>query len=209
LSEEEQKKVEVFPIDRTTGISVPAMEWMIFDEMQNAPKSLFDAAMTRAEQNGKVVICGDIKQQDAISTKGLGMHRFLSAWDSIETRAKEMGETLQQLETKQKEGNKTVKDIEKVKTECEKLQKAAGAKKRMEVKGSTRVVKLDGSRAMRSTTTNEMNDMLDVCVLEHTQRKEQSMKEQDMKGVCDYMRETEQDMKNEWLQKEKLRQRTK
>ena len=37
LSEEDTKKVEVFLIDRTRGISVPAMEWMIFDEMQNAP----------------------------------------------------------------------------------------------------------------------------------------------------------------------------
>ena len=31
LSEEDGKKVEAFPIDRTRGISVPAMEWMIFD----------------------------------------------------------------------------------------------------------------------------------------------------------------------------------
>ena len=53
LSEEDQKKVEAFPIDRTRGLSVPAMEWMIFDEMQNAPKSLFDAATTRAEQDDK------------------------------------------------------------------------------------------------------------------------------------------------------------
>ena len=70
LSEEDQKKAEAFPIDRTRGLSVPAMEWMIFDEMQNAPKSRFDAAMTRAEQDGKVVICGDIKQQDVLSTNG-------------------------------------------------------------------------------------------------------------------------------------------
>ena len=34
FSEEDGKKVEAFPIDRTRGISVPAMGWMIFDEMQ-------------------------------------------------------------------------------------------------------------------------------------------------------------------------------
>ena len=62
-----------------------------------------------------------------------------------------------------------MKDIEKVRTECERLTRAAEAKSKMESKGSTRVVRLDGSRAMRSTTTNEMNDVLDVCVLEQTQ----------------------------------------
>ena len=87
LSEEDGKKVEEFPIDRTRGMSVPAMEWLIFDEMQNTPKSLFDAAMTRA-------ICGDI------ATKGLGMHRSLRTWDDIEVRVKTMEETLHHLETK-------------------------------------------------------------------------------------------------------------
>ena len=70
---------------------------MIFDEMQNAPKALFDATMTQAEQDGKVVICGDVKQQDAIATKELDMHRFLKAWDGIEMRSKEMEESLHQL----------------------------------------------------------------------------------------------------------------
>ena len=199
LSEEDGKKVEAFPIDRTRGILVPAMEWMIFDEMQNAAKALFDAAMTRAEQDGKVVICGDIKQQDAIATKGLGMHRFLKTWDGIEMRAKEMEETLQQLEMKQKEDTKAVKDIEKVRTECGRLRRAAEAKNKMESKGSTRVVKLDGSRAMRSTTTNEMNDMLDVCVLEHTQKEKQSVGKQEL---VNYMRDNEQEMKDAWFQRE-------
>ena len=117
LSEEDGKKVEAFPIDRTRGISVPAMDWMIFDEMQNTPKALFGATMTRAEQDDKVVICGDIKQQDVIATKGLGMHTFLKTWDGIDMRAKELDETLQQLEMKQKEDTNVVKDIEKVRTE--------------------------------------------------------------------------------------------
>jgi predicted ribonuclease YlaK len=56
MSEESRKRVEAFPIDRTRGISVPAHEQMIFDEMQNAPKPLRDAAMTRAEEFGKVVL---------------------------------------------------------------------------------------------------------------------------------------------------------
>jgi PhoH-like ATPase len=79
MSEENRKRVEAFPIDRTRGISVPAHEKMIFDEMQNAPKSLWDAAMTRAEEFGKVVLCGDIHQTDAINVKSLGMIRFLKA----------------------------------------------------------------------------------------------------------------------------------
>ena len=84
MSEANRKKVEAFPIDRTRGVSVPAGEWMIFDEMQNAPKSLFDAAMTRAEKYGKVIVCGDIAQQDVLNTKGLGMHRFLDAWKNLD-----------------------------------------------------------------------------------------------------------------------------
>ena len=99
--------------------------------MQNAPKSLGDAAVTRAEQDGKVVICGDIKQQDAIATKGLGMHRFLDAWDGIEVRVKEMEETMHHLEMNRKEDNTTVKDVEKVRTEYERLQKATEAKNKM------------------------------------------------------------------------------
>ena len=75
-----------------------------------------------------------------------------------------MEEALHQLEAKKTEDSKVVRDIEKCRTECEKLQKAVGAKQRMEAKGSTRVVRLDRSRAMKSTTTNEMNDMLDVRV---------------------------------------------
>jgi hypothetical protein len=57
----------------------------------------------------------------------------------------------------------------------------------MESKGSTRVVRLDGSRAMRSTTTNEMNDMLDVCILEHIQGEEQNVGKQE---VMNYMRDS-------------------
>ena len=69
----------------------------------------------------------------------------------------------------------------------------------MESKGSTRVVKLDGSRATRSTTTNETNDMPDMCVLAHTQREEQSVEKQE---VMNYMRNKEQDMKDARFQKE-------
>ena len=79
------KKIEAFPIDRTRGISVPAGEWMIFDEMQNAPTSLFKVAMARAEHYGKVVICGDKVQKDVTSTKPLGMEKFLDAWNSVES----------------------------------------------------------------------------------------------------------------------------
>ena len=88
MSEENIKRVEAFPIDRTRGISVPAHEQMIFDEMQNAPKSLWDAAMTRAEEFGKVVLCGDTNQIDAINVKGLGMRRFLEAWNGEGARDK-------------------------------------------------------------------------------------------------------------------------
>jgi predicted ribonuclease YlaK len=80
MSEENRKRVEAFPIDKTRGISVPAHEQMIFDEMQSAPTSLWDAAMTRAEEFGKVVLCGDTNQIDTINVKGLGMKRFLEAW---------------------------------------------------------------------------------------------------------------------------------
>ena len=86
-----------------------------------------------------------------------------------------MEEALHQLEAKKTEGGKDVRDLEKCKVECGKLQKAVRAKQRMEVKSLTRVVRLDGARTMRSTTTNEMNDMLDVCVLERNQGGEQSM----------------------------------
>ena len=105
------------------------------------------------------------------------------------------GRIIASVEMKQKEDTKTVKDIEKARTVCERLQRVAEAKDKMESKGSARVVRLDGtgSRAMGSTTTNEMNDMLDVCVLEHTQSEEQSM---DKQGVMNCMREKEQDMKD-------------
>ena len=71
MSKENRKKMEAFPIDRTPGIFVPAREQMTFDEMQNAPKSLWDAAMTRAEEFGKVVLCGDTNKIDATNIKGL------------------------------------------------------------------------------------------------------------------------------------------
>ena len=203
LSEEDEKKVEAFQIDRTRRTSVPAMESLQFDEMRNELKSLFDAAITRAEQDDKVVICVDIKQQDAIATNASGMQRFLKTWDGIEMCVREMDETLHHLEMKQKEDNKTVKDNEKVRTECEGLQKATEAKNKMESKSLTRVVKLDGSRAMRSTTKNGMNDMLDVCVLENAQKEEQSKATQGIQELCNYMRGAQQDMKNKWLQKER------
>ena len=76
-----------------------------------------------------------------------------------------------------------MRDIENARAEWEKLGKAVEAKRKMGEKGSTKVVKLDGSRAMRSTTTNEMNDMLDVCSLEHTQENAQDLKGEDMRHV--------------------------
>ena len=87
MQEVHRAKVESFPIDRTRGVSVPCEEWMIFDEMQNASKSLFKAAMTRAETGGKVILCGDIEQEDCGSQKNKnGMRAFLQKWDSVEEK---------------------------------------------------------------------------------------------------------------------------
>ena len=63
-----------------------------------------------------------------------------------------MEEALHQLEAKKTEDSKAVRDIEKCKVECGKLQKAVRAKQRIEVNGSTKVVRADRSRAMRGTT---------------------------------------------------------
>ena len=57
---------------------------MIFDEMQNASKTLFKAAMTRAEEGGKVILCGDVQQENCGTNKNKnGMKAFLKKWESI------------------------------------------------------------------------------------------------------------------------------
>ncbi len=168
LSETDRKKVEAFPIDRTRGISVPANEWMIFDEMQNAPKSLFDAAMTRAEQFGKVVICGDVKQQDVAANKGLGMHRFLDTWDNIGTRMDDAKQTLDKTTSLGDTNDKQIRENKKAHIEHERIKLATEAKEEMIAEGTTKVLRLDGSRAMRSATTNSINNLLDVCQIEES-----------------------------------------
>ena len=173
MSEENVKKIEAFPIDRTRGISVPAGEWMIFDEMQNAPTSLFKAAMTRAEHYGKVVICGDKMQKDVTSTKPLGMEKFLDAWDSIESDHQqavlETAECKQRLQEKAKTAG-LQKDLQNKLTQAEtkelKYAKASTAKQQMQANRTTQVVVLDGSKAMRNLSTNNMNAMLEICKTE-------------------------------------------
>jgi hypothetical protein len=154
MSEENRKRVEAFPIDRTRGISVRAHEKMIFDEMQNAPKSLWGAAMARAEEFGKVVLCGDINQTDAIDVKSLGMRRFLEAWkdtgakDTLDRCQAEVHElhklddAADSLATKTLMENK-LKDKER---EMRKAQNALDGREAMN--HSTRVIELDGSRAL-------------------------------------------------------------
>ena len=179
MSDTDRKKVEAFPIDRTRGISVPAGEWMIFDEMQNAPKSLFDAAMTRAEQYGKVVVCGDIKQQDVLTTKGLGMHRFLNAWESLDSRTEAAKEAADKADAKAEESEVNKKEALKIRWEYHRLSQACKAKKSMEQKGATKVIVLDGSRAMRNQQTNNMTSLLDVC-----QTEEVNSVKQETQQIC-------------------------
>ena len=122
------------------------MEWMIFDEMQNAPKSLFDAAMTRAEQFGKVVICGDVKQQDVIAIKGLGLRRFLTAWDNIQTRTEEVKNKLDKMKLLTDTNEKQDKDKNNAQSEYERMILATEAKEEMQNEGTTKILRLDGSR---------------------------------------------------------------
>ena len=174
MSEENAKKIEPFPIDRTRGISVPAGEWMIFDEMQNAPASLFKAAMTRAERYGKVVICGDKVQKDVASTKPLGMEKFLDAWSSMESVHKqavlETEECQRKLQGEMTTGQKIdlTRKLEVAEMKELKWAKANAAKQQMQDSRTTQVVILDGSKAMRNLSTNNMNAMLEVCRMEQS-----------------------------------------
>ena len=179
MSEENRKKVEAFPIDRTRGISVPAHEQMIFDEMQNAPKSLWDAAMTRAEEYGKVVLCGDINQIDAINTKTLGMKRFLESWDGglKEKLAKVEAEVdkLQEQVDKATESNKAQAE-KKLRDKKYEMRPLANAFEGFEImRRSTRVIDLGGSRALRSKSSSCITSFLNVCKVEQEEIRGQDL----------------------------------
>ena len=82
--------VKAFPIHRIRGISRPAGEWMLADEMQNAYSPLFTCMMTRAEKGSKVVVCGSIEQSDLpiISKRPGGMAMIVRAWKRLEELVK-------------------------------------------------------------------------------------------------------------------------
>ena len=70
-------QVESFP---ARGLSIPAGDWMVSDEMQNCNLPLFTCMMTRAESGSKVVLCGDALQRDLGAKKSGGMAVVVGAW---------------------------------------------------------------------------------------------------------------------------------
>jgi len=85
--EELMNRVEAWPIDRTRGLSVPAGEWMVADEMQNTQLSLYACMLTRAERGAKVVLCGDVHQCDLPETRRGGMEQIVDSWKKLQVEA--------------------------------------------------------------------------------------------------------------------------
>ena len=121
-----------------------------------------------------MVICGDKVQKDITSTKPLGMEKFLGAWNSVESVHKqavlEMAECQGKLQGEMTVGQRIDlnKKLEVAEMKELKWAKANTAKQRMQDSRTTQVVVLDGSKAMRNLSTNNMNAMLEVCRIEQT-----------------------------------------
>ena len=83
MLEENRKRVEAFPIDRTRGISVPAHEQMAFDEMQNASNDLDQGRRVRQDST-----VWRHKPNRRYQRQRLGTRRFLEAWKGEGARDK-------------------------------------------------------------------------------------------------------------------------